>query len=110
MVSIPERFRRDFPAPSLTVFVTLQVLDILTTLLGLEMGARESSFFIGNLMTIGPIAALLIAKIIAVLLVALALKFERPRIVVFLNFWFAAVVAWNLGTILFAQIQASVHA
>ena len=42
--SIPHRFQRSFPAPSLTVFVTLQVLDILTTLLGLQMGAREASF------------------------------------------------------------------
>jgi hypothetical protein len=30
---------RAFPAPSLTVFVILQVLDIFTTLVGLRMGA-----------------------------------------------------------------------
>jgi hypothetical protein len=97
---------RPFPAPSLTVFVALQVLDILTTLLGLQIGAHESSFFVSRLMNTGPVAALLIAKIIAVLLVTLALRFQRPRIVVFLNFWFAAVVTWNLGTILFAQLLA----
>ena len=95
--------RRKFPAPSITLFVALQVLDILTTLLGLEMGAEESSAFLGKLMRVGPMAALLIAKIIAVLLVAIAMKMKRPRIVVFLNFWFAAIVSWNLVIILMTQ-------
>jgi hypothetical protein len=104
---ILQRTPRAFPAPSLTVFVALQVLDILTTLLGLRVGAREASFFVEQLMHIGPVAALLIAKILAVVLVLLALRFKRPRVVVFLNFWFAAVVTWNLGTIVAAEIQAA---
>ena len=107
MVPIPLRMRREFPAASLTAFVVLQVLDVLTTLIGLQMGAREASIFIGRLMRVGPIAALLIAKIFAVLLVATAMKFNRPRLVVFLNFWSAAVVSWNLGTIVVALITAS---
>ena len=96
MLPIPQSFRKQFPAPSLTVFVFLQVLDILTTLLGLEMGAQESSMFLGRLMKAGPVAALLISKILAVTLVAVALKFKRPRVIVFLNYWLAVVVAWNL--------------
>ena len=35
--------------------------------------------FLERLMRAGPLAALLIAKSIAVLLVAVALKFKRPR-------------------------------
>jgi hypothetical protein len=96
----PTPVKRPFPAPSLTVFVVLQVLDILTTLLGLLVGAREASMFLGQLMRVGPVAALLIAKIIAVLLVSVAIKFRRPRVVVFLNYWCAALVTWNLGMIL----------
>jgi hypothetical protein len=88
------------------VFVILQVLDILTTLLGLQMGARETSVFLGRLMRAGPVAALLIAKIIAVLLVAIAVKFKRPRMVVFLNYWFAAVVTWNLAILLLTQLRS----
>ena len=106
MIPTPLVFRRDFPAPSLSVFVALQVLDMLTTLLGLEMGAQEASLFLGHLMKVGPFAALLMAKIIAVLLVAAAMKYKRPRLVVFLNYWFAAVVTWNLATILSAQFAA----
>ena len=54
-------------------------------------------------MRAGPVAALLIAKIMAVALVAVALRFKRPRVVVFLNYWFAAVVTWNFAMILYAQ-------
>ena len=102
---IPLSRRNNFPTPSLTVFVALQVLDILTTLLGLQMGAQEGSMFLGRLMRAGPVAALLIAKIIAVLLVSIALKFKRPRVVVFLNYWFAAVVSWNLVIILLSRLS-----
>jgi hypothetical protein len=99
--------RREFPPASLTVFVFLQVLDILTTLIGLQMGAREASIFIGRLMQVGPVAALLIAKLFAVLLVAAALRFKRPRLVVFLNYWFAIVVSWNLVMIVWSLTAGS---
>jgi len=87
---------RPFPRPSLTLFVALQSLDILTTLIGLQMGAAEGSMFVSRLMHAGPVAALLIAKILAVFLVAVALRLRRPRIVVILNYWCAIVVTWNL--------------
>src|ERR1035437_433307 len=62
---------------------------------------------LSRLMRVGPVAALLIAKIIAGLLVALALALtvKRPRLVVFLNYWFAAVVSWNLVVILLTQLS-----
>ena len=92
--------RREFPAPSLIAFVSLQTLDVLTTLIGLRVGASEGSIFISHLMRIGPVAALLISKIFAAFLVAVALRMKRPRVVVFLNYWFILVVAWNLYTII----------
>jgi hypothetical protein len=75
--------------------------------MGLQMGAQEGSMFLGRLMRAGPVAALLIAKIIAVLLVSVAMRFKRPRVVVFLNYWFAAVVTWNLLIILWTQYSAA---
>ena len=101
--------RREIPAPSLTAFVALQMLDILTTVIGLHMGARESSLFLSRLMQVGPMAALLVSKLFAVFLVAAALRLERPRMVVFLNYWFAAVVTWNLAMIVTAGMRAATH-
>lgn len=96
---IPFQLRRSFPAPSMSVFFALQTLDVLTTLIGLRMGAHEASFFVGRLLAIGPVTGLLISKCFAVILAAAALAFHRPRVVVFLNYWFVAVVCWNLFTI-----------
>ena len=101
----PQEIRKSFPQPSLTVFVILQVLDVLTTLMGIRMGAHEASIFVGQVMNAGPVAGLLLAKLFAVFLVASALKFKRPRLVVFLNYWFAAVITWNLAMIVIAQLR-----
>jgi len=90
------RLHKKFPEPSLSVFVLLQLVDILTTLIGLRVGASEGSVFIERLMRAGPLAALLISKLIAVCLVLMALRWRRPRVVVLLNYWLALVVTWNL--------------
>ena len=95
---------RPFPRPSLTLFVALQTLDILTTMMGLQLGAKEGSLFIGHLMQVGPLAGLLISKIIAVFLAAVAMKFKRPRVIVILNFWFALLVTWNLAMIVLSGL------
>ena len=89
-----------FPAPSMTVFFALQSLDVLTTLIGLHLGATEASLFVGRLLQLGLVSGLLISKCFAVILASAALAFQRPRVVVFLNYWFAALIAWNLYTIL----------
>lgn len=100
------RTQREFPAPSLALFVALQMLDILTTVIGIRLGATESSAFIGALMHMGPMAALLIAKLFAAALVAIALRMRRPRAVVFLNFWFVGIVTWNLAMILITGFRS----
>ena len=96
---------RPFPRPSLTLFIALQTLDILTTMIGLQLGAQEGSLFIGRLMQVGPLAGLLISKIMAVFLAALAMKFKRPRVIVILNIWFAVLVAWNLVLIVLSGLR-----
>jgi hypothetical protein len=41
-----------------------------------------------------------ISKIFAVILAAAALAFQRPRLIVFLNYWFTVLVSWNLLMVL----------
>jgi hypothetical protein len=84
-----------FPTPSIGLFLGLQILDVLTTLVGLHLGAREGSTFIGQLLKSGPLTGLIISKILAAGLAAFAVFLNRKRVLVFLNFWFAAVVVWN---------------
>jgi hypothetical protein len=35
----------------------------------------------------------------------MAMKFKRPRVVVFLNYWLTVVVSWNLVVILLTQLS-----
>jgi hypothetical protein len=97
---LPQAIRRPFPAPSLAVFFSLQVLDVLTTLIGLSVGAQEASAFVGRLLQVSPVTGLIIPKLFSLLLVVSAIRFKRQRLIVFLNYWFAALVTWNLGTIM----------
>ena len=40
----------------------------------------------------------------SILLASAALAFRRPRVIVFLNYWFTGLIAWNLCTILIALL------
>jgi hypothetical protein len=80
----------------LTVFLCLQVLDVVTTLIGFRVGAGESSPFISALLGFGPVTGLVLSKFLAISLACAALMTKRERLVRFVNFWFVAVVGWNL--------------
>jgi hypothetical protein len=80
----------------LTVFLCLQVLDVVSTLIGFRVGAAESSPFISALLGFGPITGLVLSKFLAISLACAALMSKRERLVRFVNFWFVAVVGWNL--------------
>ena len=84
----------------LTAFFCLQALDIATTLVGLHLGANESSFFVARLLRFGPLAGLVLSKGLSLFLAATALLFDRGRVIRFVNFWFVAVVGWNLVIIM----------
>ena len=91
-----------FPTQMLVLFLFLQALDVLTTMLGLRLGAQEGSIFIGRLMNFGTLPALLIAKAISIVLVSGVIAFGRKRLLRWLNVWYAALVTWNLLMILLA--------
>src|SRR6185295_19008812 len=50
------------------IFVGLQLLDLLTTLLGFKLGAAEASPFIRMLMHAGPTAGVIASKLVALIL------------------------------------------
>jgi hypothetical protein len=93
------QIHQKFPALAMALFLFLQILDVLTTLVGLRMGAKEGSSFILGLLRTGPITGLLISKIIAAGLAAIAVFLNRKRMLIFLNIWFTAIVTWNLFAI-----------
>jgi uncharacterized protein DUF5658 len=84
---------------SLQLFLCLQVLDILTTWLGFRLGLHEASPFIQVLMRMGPMAGLLASKAVALSLGGLCIWRQRLRVILWINYWYAALVIWNLALI-----------
>ena len=82
------------------VFLYLQVLDFLTTLVGLKLGVSEASPFIRSLMHLGPSVAVAASKIVAIGLAGLCVSLNRTYLVRWINYWYAAVIVWNLCNIL----------
>jgi Domain of unknown function (DUF5658) len=84
------------------IFVYLQILDFLTTMVGLHIGLAESSPFIRWLMGFGPTAGLAASKILAFLLGGVCIWLNKRHLVRLINYWYAGLVAWNIILILSA--------
>ena len=81
------------------VFFYLQLLDFMTTLIGMRIGLSEASPFIRYLMAWGPAAGLAISKLVAFALCGLCIWLNRRHIVRWINYWYAGLVVWNMALI-----------
>ena len=82
------------------VFLYLQVLDVLSTLIGFSLGSTEASPFVRLLVRVGPALGLILSKLIAGGLVLYCALSHRLRLIRLVNYWYAVVVVWNLYTAL----------
>ncbi len=88
------------------IFIYLQLLDLLTTLVGFRLGAVEASPFIRVLMHFGPAAGVALSKLVAVAVGALCVYFKRKHLIRWASYWYGGLVVWNL-MIMLAQIRAN---
>ena len=84
------------------IFVYLQLLDILTTLLGFRLGAAEASPFIRLLMHAGPLAGVALSKLFALTLGALCVYRKKFHLIRLASYWYGGLVVWNLMVVLAA--------
>lgn len=85
---------------SVQLFLYLQVLDLLTTLVGFKLGISEASPFVRSLMHFGPGIAVAASKIAAISLAGLSVALNRSHLIRWINYWYAALIIWNLCNIL----------
>ena len=85
---------------TLEVFAFLQLLDLLTTMIGFRLGGSEASPFIRMFLTFGPVPALMLAKAVAFGLGGACIILRRIHIITYINYWYAALTTWNLTIIL----------
>ena len=85
------------------IFVYLQLLDLLTTLVGFRVGAAEASPFIRLLMHAGPVMGVGLSKILALGLGAVCVHLNKPHLIRWATYWYAGLVVWNLMVMLTAR-------
>jgi len=88
---------------AIQVFVYLQLLDFLTTLLGFRLGASEASPFIAKMIhATSPAFGVGASKVLGLAIGGLCLATGRARLITWINYWYAGLIVWNLGVLLTA--------
>jgi hypothetical protein len=83
------------------VFVYLQILDFLTTMVGFKLGASEASPFVAHLIhATSPALGVAASKFVGLGLGGLCVVTNRVRMLSWANYWYAALIVWNLSMIL----------
>jgi len=86
--------------PYIHFFVYLQILDLLTTLVGLKFGVSEASPFVRLMMHWGPTVGVAASKCIAIGLAGLCVWINKHHLVRWITYWYAGLVVWHLCIIL----------
>ena len=89
---------------AIQAFVYLQLLDFLTTLVGFRLGASEASPFIAKLIhASSPAMGVAASKVLGLAIGGICLATGRSRLILWINYWYAALIIWNLCVILMAS-------
>ena len=90
------------PTGVIQVFLYLQALDLLTTLIGFKLGAAEASPFIRVLMHGGPTTGVVLSKLVALVIAGVCLHARKRYLIKWITYWSSGLVLWNLMVILAA--------
>ena len=85
---------------TLALFFYLQLLDVLTTLIGFSIGASEASPFVRMLVAWGPVFGTVASKFGALVLLVMCFRLGKPHLIRWVNLWYAALVVWNSAVVL----------
>jgi hypothetical protein len=88
---------------ALSVFIYLQVLDFLTTILFLKLGLAEANLVVGWLVRWSPMVGVLAAKLGTVILALIAVHYHKHRVMRLANLGYGGVVVWNLVCMILAK-------
>jgi len=86
--------------PIIQIFIYLQLLDLVTTLLGFKLGAQEASPFIRALMHTGPAMGVALSKGLALGIGGLCVYANKLHILKWITYWYGVLAIWNLMVML----------
>ena len=82
-----------------SIFIALQAVDIITTLIAFRLGGTEQNPLVASFLSIGAIPGLLLSKAAVIALASLAVSYGKGRRLHLANVAFTLVVVWNLSII-----------
>jgi hypothetical protein len=96
--------------PVIHIFLYLQLLDFLTTMVGFKLGASEASPFIAKLIHAStPAIGVAVSKALGLSIGGLCVFLNRARLVGWINYWYAGLIVWNMFIILAAGSRLTHH-
>ncbi len=87
----------------LSIFVYLQVLDFLTTILFLKLGLPEGNWLVGLLVRWSPWLGVLLAKLATIIVALIAVHYHKIRVMRLANLGYGGVVVWNLVVMILSK-------
>lgn len=84
---------------TLLLFLALQVLDVVTTIVALAMGGAEKNPLMAQIMAFGTIRSLIVSKLLVLGLAAAFILIKKTKAVQLANVVFALIVIWNITVI-----------
>ena len=87
----------------LSIFIYLQVLDFLTTILFLKLGLPEGNWLVGLLVQWSPLLGVLLAKVATIIVALIAMHYHKIRVMRLANFGYSGVVVWNLVVMILSK-------
>jgi hypothetical protein len=81
------------------IFLILQAADLATTVGAMALGGSEQSPLVQHLMSVGPLAGLVLAKLLAVAIGVVCLIGGKSRALRLANVYFVCIVVWNVSVV-----------
>jgi len=83
----------------LTLFIILQLMDFLTTLVAIAMGGAEQNPLVQAFFTLPPVYGLALSKLVVISIAVAGYYVGKHRGIRTANYAFSAIIIWNISII-----------
>lgn len=88
------------PKLYITIFILLNILDCVTTYIGLKMGLLEANFMLSKLFSVNIFLGLAVKMGLSIVAILLLTMIKKLKLLKIINLVFVGVIVWNLATVL----------
>lgn len=81
-------------------FVFLQAADIVTTMTAIGAGGTEQNPLVSRFLVLGTLQGLILSKTILLAAAAIAVRYQKIRVIRTANMVFCGIVLWNISIII----------